>query len=278
MNFLKRKTLREKVSIEGVGIHTGEISKITVHPSENRGIFFLSKGVKIPALHRYVCNTESGTDLCKDGVKVKTVEHLMAAFYLLGIDSALVEVEGPEIPIADGSSKLFFDLFKNIGLEELEHYQPNLKVFRPYRLEPNGKFAVFRPYEGERFTFETELPYLGRRRVTFDGYAEEKLVGAKTFCNIDDIPIFWIRKLGKGGSLINTLVLDKEHSYLVYREEPFYHKLLDLIGDLALLGARIRGDIYVFNGNHAFNGEIRKVLLKGEIAKLVQPEAVKVEN
>lgn len=276
MKFLKGRTVADSFTLEGVGIHTGEIAKITVHPSAKRGIFFYKNGVKIPALHRYVANTTAGTDLCRDGRCVKTVEHIMAAFYLLGIDSAVVEVEGPEIPIADGSAKPFVELIQSVGIEELEHPQVYLKIILPDVLKPNGIFERVRPYEGERFVYDGFFPYLGRRWAVYEGEVEEALIGARTYVDLDTVPFMWLNNLGRGGNLVNTLPLNEGCDYLVYSSEPAYHKLLDLIGDMALLGARLLGELYSFKGNHHLNHLMRERILKMGIAKRFVPEVEEI--
>ena len=216
-------------------------------------------------------NTVASTDLCKDGEYVRTVEHLMAAFYLLGIDSAVVEVKGLEIPIADGSAKTFFDLIKDVGIEELDRPQRYFKIVRPEEVRPNGIFVRLNVHNGERFIYEGAFNHLGRRKAIYDGEPKESLIGARTFCYIEDIPTLWLLNLGKGGNPINTLPLDENLHYLVYSDEPVNHKLLDLIGDIALIGGRIWGEIYSFGGNHTLNHMVREVILKGEIAEEFYP-------
>ena len=271
--FVHGRTLGDAIEIEGAGIHTGQRTKITIHPSPRRGIFFYKNGVEIPAHHRFVAHTQNSTDLSKDGETVKTVEHLMAAFYLLGIDSAVVEVDGPEIPIADGSAKVFIDLFGEVGIEELEHYQVYYKIILPYRIQPNGIHAEIKPFGGEKLVYEGEFPPFGRIRVTYrGGEIGEALVGARTFCPVEKVPLLWLENFGRGGNIINTLPLTEDLRYLVYRKEPAYHKLLDLIGDTALLGGRVFGEIYSFKGGHNLNHGVREAILKGGIAVKVEAD------
>jgi UDP-3-O-[3-hydroxymyristoyl] N-acetylglucosamine deacetylase len=262
---LKGKTLRNSITFEGVGIHTGEISKIVIHPSERKGIFFILEGEKIPALHPYVVNTTLGTDLGKDGKVIRTVEHLMATFYLLKIDSAVVEVQkGVEIPILDGGAKTFVEEFLNTGFETLNHYQEILEVKAYRRIQPNGIFAEIYPAEEGIFEFEGEFQGLGRVKVSYNESegVKEALIGARTFCYEDDIPKIRAANYGKGGYLVNTLIIDSTFENLVYSSEPAYHKLLDLIGDMALVGKRIKGRIYSFKGGHRLNHYVREYLLK----------------
>ncbi len=260
---LKGRTLRDSVTIEGVGIHTGEISKITVHPSSRKGIFFYKDGVEIPALHQFVVNTLASTDLGKDGVVMKTVEHLMATFYLLKIDSAVVEFHrGAEVPITDGSAKVFYEEFKRVGFEELEHYQTLFVIKEEFEIRPNGNFIRVKPFEGEKITFEGDFPYIGRKRVEYLGTPTEALIGARTFCRVEDVPLLWLTSLGKGGNPINTLPLSYDLTYLVYSDEPAYHNLLDLIGDISLIGGRVVGEIFYLKGNHRLNHQLRDYLIK----------------
>jgi UDP-3-O-[3-hydroxymyristoyl] N-acetylglucosamine deacetylase len=260
---LRVKTLRDTVSFRGVGIHTGEICEIKVHPRAERGIVFYKNGVEIPAHHNFVVGTTAGTDLGRDGEIVKTVEHLMAALYLTGVDAAVVEVvRGREIPILDGSAKPFFDAFRGVGITYGEGFRRFIKIGFKKRVQPNGIFAVLEPFEGERFEFEGEFPYIGRKKAVFDGRPSEALLGARTFCRLEDVEKLRSMNLGLGGTLLNTLVLDEGLSNVVYSEEPAYHKLLDLIGDVALVGARVVGRVYSFKGGHTLNHEIRKALLK----------------
>ena len=260
---LKGKTLRNSVTFEGVGIHTGEVSKITVHPSSRKGIFFYKDGIEIPALHHFVVNTVASTDLGKDGVVIKTVEHLMATFYLLKIDSAVVEFHrGTEVPITDGSAKVFYEEFKMVGFEELEHYQTLFVIKEEFEIRPNGNFVKVKPFEGEKFTFEGDFPYIGRKRVEYLGTPTQALIGARTFCKMEDVPVLWLTSLGKGGNPINTLPLSYDLEYLVYSDEPAYHKLLDLIGDISLIGGRVAGEIFSFKGNHRLNHQLRELLIR----------------
>jgi len=260
---LRIKTLRDSLTFRGVGIHTGEICEIKIHPRAERGIVFYKKGLEIPAHHNFVVGTTAGTDLGRDGEVVKTVEHLMAAFYLAGVDAAVVEVvRGNEVPILDGSAKPFFDAIKEVGTVYGEGFRRYIKIGSRVRIQPNGIFAILEPFDGERFEFEGEFPFVGRKRVVFNGKPFEALIGARTFCRLDDVEYIRSMNLGLGGTFLNTLVLDEGLSNLIYSEEPAYHKLLDLIGDISLTGARVLGKIYSFKGTHALNHEIRKFLLK----------------
>ncbi|NPA14181.1 MAG: UDP-3-O-acyl-N-acetylglucosamine deacetylase [Aquificae bacterium] len=259
--LLRGKTLRNSITLTGVGIHNGIRNKIKIHPSEERGIYFLIKGVKIPALHKYVVNTCYSTDLGRENQIVRTVEHIMAAFYLLKIDSAVVEiVEGNEIPILGGGAKEFIEAFLSVGTVELEHYQKIFRLAEHKRYQPNGNFVEALPFEKEVFIYEGIFRYLGRQLAVYEGGLESKLIGARTFCFEEDIPNLRKMNLGKGGYHVNTLVINPSGEYLRYREEPTYHKLLDLIGDMALLGGRLQMIIYSFRGGHSTNHGLRQLI------------------
>jgi len=259
----RARTLLRSVSLEGVGIHSGERSKIVVKPSGRAGIVFRVRGVEIPARHEFVVSTTLSTDLGRGGVRVRTVEHLMAAFYLAGVDAALVElVGGEELPILDGSALEFFKAIKRAGVKEISDPVRVLRIARPLRVRSDRAEATLKPYRGERFVYEGNFPRLGRIRVVHEGEPKEALLGARTFCRREDVELLRKNNYGRGGSLINTLVLDEEKTNLVYRAEPAYHKLLDLIGDLALIGARIEGEVISKGGGHSLNHLIREEILK----------------
>jgi len=265
----KSKTLGNSVYIEGVGVHTGEICKLIIHPAEGGGIRFYKKGRYLPAHHRYVINTVGGTDLGNALFEIKTVEHLMAALYLLGISDAVIEViEGYEVPILDGGAKVFVDLFREVGTVELEGFQKVFVITQRGRIQPNGNFVEMEPFNGTILVYEGIFPYIGRKKVSYSGEIKEALIGARTYCDAKDVPLLWLNNLGKGGYIVNTLPLTEDLRFLVYSEEPAYHKLLDLIGDLALLGGRVIGKVYSFKGNHTLNHSLRDWILK--TAKVVE--------
>jgi UDP-3-O-acyl-N-acetylglucosamine deacetylase len=185
----------------------------------------------------------------------------MAAFYLTKIDSAVVEiVEGDEIPILGGGAKEFIEAFLSVGTQSLEHYQRVFKLTAYQRYQPNGNFVEALPFDREIFVYEGIFKYVGRQLAVYEGGLESKLIGARTFCYEEDIPNLRKMNLGKGGYHVNTLVINPSREYLRYREEPAYHKLLDLIGDMALLGGRLQMIIYSFKGGHSTNHGLRQLI------------------
>ncbi len=253
---MKRKTVKEKVSFEGKGIHTGEKTKVEIYPSEGEGIVFIKDSVEIKLSPEAVVNTSFSTDIGKEGVVIKTVEHLLAVFHLLGITDAIVEVKGSEIPIMDGSGYIFYKVLKD-KIRVLEKSIEPLKIRKRIVIRKNDAILIAEPHEKLNITYEGDFNgYLGRQKFTFKGNAKD-IILARTFCFEEDIPLIKKLGLGRGGSLENTLVIG--HSKILnkggmrYKEEPVRHKILDLVGDLYLLGRPVKGRFYSFKGGHTLN-------------------------
>jgi len=268
------KTVKEKIGFKGVGIHTGETSRIILHPEEEgKGVRFLKNGVYIPARHEFVVHTNHSTDLGRRGEKIKTVEHILSVLHLLEITNVTIEVFGNEIPILDGSGKEFYEvLSENILIQnkELEYFV----IEEPVIVEESGKLIEAEPSETLEITYEGEFKnFLGRQRFTYVKGNEEEIVFARTFCF--DWEIEHIKKvgLGKGGSLQNTLVLGMDKVYnpdgLRYENEPVRHKVFDIVGDLYLLGKPVKGKFYSFRGGHTLNVKLVKELAKRKPASIV---------
>ena len=262
---MKQRTLKESVSLEGVGIHTGEKAKILIHPEyENRGIAFLKKGVRVEATVENVVNTFMSTDLGKEGVVIKTVEHLMATFHLLGISNATVEVvEGSEIPILDGSAYEFYKALKPLVIKQSADAKV-ISVREPLKVSKGEAYLKALPCKCFQVTFEGMFKTpVGRQSFTFKGNVRD-IILARTFCFEHDIDKIKESGLGKGGSLENTLVIGEEGAInkegLRYKDEPARHKVLDLVGDLYLLGASVRGKFISFMGGHTLNYMLVKAI------------------
>ena len=261
------KTIKEKLTFEGVGIHTGEHSSIILHPEEEgTGVRFFKKGVYIPARHEFVIHTNHSTDLAFKGQRIKTVEHILSVLHLLEITNVTIEVIGEEIPILDGSGWEFYEALRKSILtqnKEIDYFV----VKAPVTVEDKGRLIKAEGSETLEITYEGEFKnFLGRQRFTFVEGNEEEIVLARTFCF--DWEIEHIKKvgLGKGGSLKNTLVLGKDRVYnpegLRYEDEPVRHKVFDLIGDLYLLGKPVKGKFYSFRGGHSLNVKLVRELAK----------------
>lgn len=268
-----QRTLKEKVTFSGIGIHTGQWSKIVLHPEPSgTGVRFLQKGVYIEATVDNVISTNHATDLGKEGSLVKTVEHILSVLHLLSIDNLTIEfIEGIEVPIMDGGGGVFYDTLRDLVLE-LDEEREEFVVQEKLRVGDRNAYVEVEPSPN----FEVEYigvfkNFLGERRFKFNGKAED-IVYARTFCYYDEIPLIKGAGLGKGGSLDNTLVLlDKgvlNEEGMFYDDEPVRHKVLDIVGDLYLVGKVFRGRVISFKGGHSLNVKLISQLRK-KIASVV---------
>lgn len=257
MSLQYQKTLRQRFGYEGVGLHTGVPCSVQVEPAPaGSGLRFRAAGVEIPALAEYVVETARATVVGKDGVTISTIEHLLAALFGMGISNALIHVDGPEIPVADGSAKTWVDLIEQAGItgqsEVRERYVPTAPVFvrdgeRAIIVLPATHFRVkfladFAPPIGTQY-FDSELsPEVFSREIA----------SARTFGYLHEVQALLDRGLAKGGTLENALVFapDGPMQEMRWPNEPVRHKVLDLIGDFALLGAWPQCEVVAIKSGH----------------------------
>jgi len=293
---MKQHTLNAPFSFEGKGLHTGlHIHANFLPAKENTGIRICRTDLEghptYEAIADYVTATERGTVLERGAWKVSTVEHALSALYALGVDNCLIEVDGPEMPILDGSAKYFIQSIEKVGLQEQEAEQKVFVVTEPIEyISERGNKMVILPcdhYEaGVTITYESGI--LREQSAEIHDLANYKceLSSARTFCFVREIEPLLRMGLIKGGDLQNALViyetpmsqegldymtdklgqprLDANRlgylSPLNYPNEPARHKLLDLIGDLSLIGCRIQGKIAALRPGHTFNTQCAKRL------------------
>ena len=267
-----RKTICKTVSVSGVGIHTGEKAVMTFHPAQD-GISFVRTDIKdslpIPADLAHVGSTLRGTNLKNDTAEVWTVEHVLSALHALGITDVRVEMDGPEPPIMDGSSVLFTQKLQAAGLKELDQDQPVLAVKYPityscglisYSAEPADKLTL-------TFVYEHKHPLVGRQEYTLDFTTENyltQIAPARTFGFEEELAFLKAHGLAKGGSLENAVVVGKDKflNELRFDNELVRHKILDLVGDLCLIGKRLPPlKIVCRMGGHKHNVLFGKLLL-----------------
>jgi UDP-3-O-[3-hydroxymyristoyl] N-acetylglucosamine deacetylase len=252
---------------EGVGVHTGERGVVKVLPSDEFGIVFLVNGTEIPATADHVVDTSRCTTLGKDGATIMTVEHLLAALTGLGIWSARIEVEGPEIPILDGSAAVFVERLKEAGIRRIG--ETKRLAPREIHLEEGNAQRSCRPSEDATemaFEIRGDHPMLAGQTAAIraddaEAFAEE-IAPCRTWAPIEQIQPLLDRNLIRGGSLDNAVVVYTDHysSPLRRESEPARHKLLDLIGDLALAGAPLQARIDAAGGGHALNYRLARSL------------------
>lgn len=268
-----QRTIRGEMLFEGLGLHTGRYSAVRLKPAaRNTGITFFrkDKGESIKADVNAVCDTAFATTIGFNGTRIKTVEHLLAALAGLGVDNVLVEVEGPEIPILDGSSALFVRKIKESGIASQAALRPYIKVFKPVFFKEGHTEITIMPYDGRRLTCQTYYDHrlLGHQKLTIElaeDSFERELAPARTFGFLKDIEFLKSRGLAQGGSLDNAVVLDENDilnsSGLRFKDEFLRHKALDFIGDISLLGFPIEGHIYAVRSGHSSNLKfVRKLL------------------
>lgn len=261
-----QNTIGNPFSVEGIGLHTGKPAKLIVKPSTpGSGIVFENAGHLVPAIVENVNNTTYGVTLKSNQKEVKTCEHILSALYGMGIDNAICEVESDEIPALDGSSIGFTRLIKDNGVEHQSIPRKLIEIKEPIFLS-KGDACIFAIPDAElRVSFIIDYPHPGidtqynSFTLTPDVYFNE-IADARTYTFIDWIDELREMGLIKGGSLRNAIVIDKDGPMLAsgslrFRDEFVRHKILDMIGDLALLGARLKGWIFGVKAGHNLNIE-----------------------
>lgn len=270
-----QNTLKEEVIIRGTGLHTGRDINVILKPApRDTGIVFIrtDKGNReIKADVRSVSDTTFATTLSADGVRVGTVEHLLSALSGLNVDNAYVELDGPEVPIMDGSALPFVNMITKAGMAKQAKRVSCLRILEPIVvIEGGGQIAVT-PYEGTRITHRVSYthPAFGEQRMGIDitgtNFINE-LAPARTFGFLRDVEMLRARGLARGGSLKNAIVLgDKEvinKGKLRFRDEFVRHKILDVVGDISLIGMPLYGHIIANKSGHTLSIKLlRKILL-----------------
>jgi UDP-3-O-[3-hydroxymyristoyl] N-acetylglucosamine deacetylase/3-hydroxyacyl-[acyl-carrier-protein] dehydratase len=277
----KQQTIAEGATLEGVGLHTGQDARLTFVPGAvDAGIVFVRKDLsgapEVRAIADNVTGTDRGTRLAVGEAAVHTVEHLLAAVGALGIDNLRVELDGPEIPILDGSFRPFFDALQGAGLREQDASAKVLVVTDSVSASAErGESYVAVPFDGYRISSTIEFPHplIRRQFGSFDVGAStfaEQLAGARTFGFLKDAEALRNRGLARGVTLENAVVLDEEKlisGELRWPDEFVRHKTGDIVGDLVLVGRRIRGHVIADRPSHAGNVALARALLDADAKK-----------
>jgi UDP-3-O-[3-hydroxymyristoyl] N-acetylglucosamine deacetylase len=245
---------------------------VTLRPtSGTTGIRFrhLPSGVVIPALAGYVGDCSLATTLTRDGVRLQTVEHLLSALAGLGVDHLDVELTGAELPILDGSAEPWVKAIQAAGLRTLQTPARAMRILRPVEVERGDKWMRVSPHPGLRvaYTIDFDHPAIGRQTremtITPEKYVRD-LGAARTFCMDRDIEHMRSLGLAQGGSLENAVVFGADgplNDSLRYEDEAVRHKILDLVGDLKLLGAPLAGFVEAHRAGHALHVELARAIL-----------------
>ncbi|MBT7734779.1 MAG: bifunctional UDP-3-O-[3-hydroxymyristoyl] N-acetylglucosamine deacetylase/3-hydroxyacyl-ACP dehydratase [Verrucomicrobia bacterium] len=271
---LQQQTLAKPASFSGIGLHSGNKVSMTLLPAPpNSGVIFrrvdLDSRAEIPAQVGNVAETDRSTTLSKGNAKVQTVEHVLAALYGFGVTNAVVEIDSSEPPVADGSARQFCKMIRDAGIEpQAERVEP-VQVTEPIEYTHNGTVISAFPYDGFKITC-TSSDKGGRFTQFFSVELtpetwESEIAQARTFCFYEEIEYLIKNGLIRGGSLENAIVI-RDDAVLTaepmrYREEFVRHKILDIIGDLSLVGAPLRAHIVAVKPGHAANcGLARRIL------------------
>jgi UDP-3-O-[3-hydroxymyristoyl] N-acetylglucosamine deacetylase len=275
--MIRQRTLKNAIRATGVGLHTGEKIHLTLRPAPaNTGIVFcrvdLDPPVQIKASLENVGETRLSTTLVKAGARISTVEHLLSAMAGLGIDNAYVDLSAPEVPIMDGSAGPFVFLIQSAGIEEQKASKRFIRIKRAVEVRDGDKTARFEPFDGFKvgFTIEFDHPVFKSNtqhsEIDFSATSFVKEVSrARTFGFIAEIEQLHERELALGGSIDNAVVLDDyrvlNEDGLRYRDEFVKHKILDVIGDLYLLGSGMIGAFSGYKSGHELNNILLRTLM-----------------
>ena len=275
--MIAQRTLKTLVKATGVGLHTGERVNLTLRPAQpGTGIVFRRTDLTPPRDFRVAPELVTDTRMCSaleaNGAKVATVEHLMSALAGLGIDNVYIDIDGPEVPILDGSAAPFVYLIQSAGIESQAAAKRFLRVLRTVRVEDGDKWAQFAPHEGFRVGFSIEFDHPAFRsasnEVAIDfatqSYVQE-VSRARTFGFTSDVETLRSRGLALGGTLDNAIVMDEfrvlNTDGLRYADEFVKHKVLDAVGDLYLTGHPILGAFTAYKSGHGLNNQLLRALV-----------------
>ncbi len=266
---MKRKTIKKSIKIEGRGIHTGEFCTIKLHPYEN-GIIFYKDNTEIPLSLDNVIDTDHGTTIGKNGVTIKTIEHLTSSLFGLSIDSVFIEVSGPEIPVLDGSCKIFCEKILNAGIKKLKDDKKFIRIKGILSLNEDGKFIAVRPSKNFSVTTIISYDYIPLFKEIFElknlkDYVRE-VANARTFGILKWKNELSKKGLIKGANYKNILIYDdtKNVTKKRYHNEVARHKCLDFMGDLSLFTTNIIGDFLIFRTGHSIHYKFFKLLKEKE--------------
>jgi UDP-3-O-[3-hydroxymyristoyl] N-acetylglucosamine deacetylase len=267
-----QRTLRRQISCAGIGLHSGNKVTLTLKPAAaDTGIRFrrTDVGVEIPATVQYVTSLQYATVLGKNGATVETVEHLLAALVSSGIDNVVVELNQNEVPIMDGSAAPFLYLVQEAGVKRLSAVRKHMKILRPVQITDGDKRIAVYPSDHFKvsYTISFDHPLLRHQsrteRITEQSFAES-IAGARTFGFLKEVE--WMRQngLALGGSLDNAIVIGDAGvlNALRFEDEFVRHKILDAIGDLALLGYPLIGHVVAHRAGHALHTALVAELLE----------------
>lgn len=277
MNQIFRKTVKDTVRLKGIGLHSGKTVHLNIHPAEpGTGIQFYhttrTHTTQIPVHVDSVIDTGNAVTLGKDGVKIQTIEHLMAAIHTMGVTDARFEIDGMEVPIMDGSSLPFLEGIQATGLETFKNTIDPIEITNPIWVVEGDKYLVLLPSDEWKVTYSIDFshPLLKGQNIHINlnqNNLLNEILPARTFGFLKDVEYLQSRGLALGGSLDNAVVLT-EDSYLNdslrYDDECVRHKVLDLVGDLAVMGRPFKGHLIASKAGHGLDISLARCILEQE--------------
>ena len=282
--FVQRKTINANVSISGIGLHSGIYTTVELRPvPAGSGVTFVRSdldGLRIPALQASTTALDHATTVGKDDVSVGTVEHLLSSIMACGITDLDIHIDGPEIPIIDGSALPFMHLIDAAGVRVLDTEIPVLRVTQPIELVEGDRSIRITPSNRLiiKYKIDFDHPTIGRESLHFDfGHDSflRKIAPARTFGFMRDVEKLRAAGLARGGSVENCIVLDDRgvlNGPLRFKDEFVRHKILDLVGDLALIGRPIVGEITAYRAGHAMHSRFVEKILRSATSTISRPE------
>ena len=272
LNSKYQHTVNKDIIIQGVGVHSGEKAALKISPAaEKSGIIFLRTDRNdVNNIIKAKWDNVSDTKLCtnisnKEGVSVSTVEHLMSAFSVLGVDNAVVEIDGSEVPIMDGSAKELIQAIKGVGLKRQKIQRKAIKIIKPISVSEKDSEVSLSPSDKRKFSFKLEYDnkVIGSQEHSYildEDSFEKEIAPARTFGLLHEVEYLRSIGLARGGSLENAVVVDGDKILnsegLRFENEFVRHKLLDAVGDLYMSGMPIIGDYHGHKAGHALNNQL----------------------
>lgn len=276
---MKRKTLNKEVQYNGIGLHKGEEIKMKLIPAQNGGIIFkrvdLEEGKNVIFMDlENTFELTRGTNLKNEfGAAIYTIEHFLSALYIAGITDLTVELDGNELPIGDGSARVFLEIIESVGVKELEEDIEEIVIKEPINLTVGDKHIVALPFDGYKVTYTIKFDHTFLKSqmlevaLDMESYKNE-IANARTFGFDYEVDYLKKNNLALGGTLDNAIVIKKDGVLnpdgLRYEDEFVRHKILDLIGDFKVLNRPIKGHIIAIKAGHALDIEFAKLLKKQE--------------
>lgn len=291
MSF-NQKTIKKNIYLEGIGLHSGSLVKLKILPQDtNSGIFFIRSDLKSKRPIYANWNNIVPANLCtkianQNGDTVSTIEHLMFALYSLGITNLKIEIDGPEVPIMDGSSKIFIEEFlKNELLEQNEEVK-KIKIEKNFEIKKNNKFIRYERTNNDYLDIEYTLNYndefIKNQKLTLKNAQQNysQVYNCRTFCHQNDLEKIFAMGLAKGGSLDNAIVISGKkvlnQEGLRHKDEFVRHKILDCAGDLYLSGFFIKGKITCNQGGHELTNKLLQKIFSNDNVFLLEKKLQKI--